>query len=137
MATAPTSQIDNKTSFLYRGNPSERHILGHKMTFEATQLNSAHFKELAAALVNARLTNNALSVFPGEKPTSLDAAYAIQNIGIEIWPSPVVGWKVGGIGGEHAKVHGANRLVGPVFFEKLWTIPNAPAEIGVFDGGFD
>lgn len=94
------------------------------------------FERVAAAFVKARLNCSALMTYPGAKPTTLAGAYAIQDFGIKQWPSDIAGWKVGGIDQQNAELLHVNRLVGPIFTEKLWSSKNAPDSVGVFEEGF-
>jgi len=91
---------------------------------------------IAESFVSARKTMQALANYPGAKPTSLDAAYAIQDQAIDLWSTSLVGWKVGRIVGETAKQFGVDRLAGPIFAEFLWPQALAPKTIGIFDSGF-
>jgi 2-keto-4-pentenoate hydratase len=90
----------------------------------------------ARAFVEARLNNSGLDQYPGEKPTTLDVAYGIQDGAISIWPDDVVGWKSGRIAGEWETQLGQDRLAGPVFGRnRFWYHGNA-MEMPVFSDGF-
>ena len=94
--------------------------------------------EIAMRLVSARLDGRALDAFPGEIPTTLEAAYATQEVAIHVWPDDVVGWKIGLVAPELRERLGSERLAGPVFSKALWWAEGAGEEIGfpVFVGGF-
>jgi 2-keto-4-pentenoate hydratase len=70
---------------------------------------------IAARLRAARLSKTPLVDYPGDMPTTLRAAYDIQDQAIAEWPDRVRGWKVGRILGDLAQVHGVDRLIGPIF----------------------
>ena len=78
----------------------------------------ANAEQIAENLVKARETWTGLAEFPGELPTSLDEAYAIQTLSIKAWKKPLVGWKIGGIGGEHSHL-GSKKLAGPIYEDNL------------------
>ena len=90
----------------------------------------------AETFVRARLSAGSVDVFPGEKPASLDEAYAIQDAAIGLWPKPVGGWKVGRITGDYETEHGQDRLVGPVFTELCFHNDKAVHDMPVFSAGF-
>src|SRR5690349_17366767 len=98
---------------------------------------------IAEQFVRARLRAEALSAFPGEMPTTLDEAYAIQGSAIGLWPDRVAGWKVGRIDPPWSDRLGEDRLVGPIFSQALWAGGAAGAAgadacvaFPVFEGGF-
>lgn len=74
-----------------------------------------HRHPIAHAFVSAHLSATSLPAFPGRLPASLDAAYAIQRDGIDLWPHDIVGWKVARIAPAIQPLVGAPRLIGPVF----------------------
>jgi 2-keto-4-pentenoate hydratase len=92
---------------------------------------------IARRLVQARLQANALPEYPGRLPDSLDQGYACQDRAIELWPRPVVGWKVGRIPPGWEVRLGEERLVGPIF-EGAVQAPAAgePGHFAVITGGF-
>ena len=73
----------------------------------------------AQALVDARQQAQALPAFPGDLPTTLDAAYALQADTIGKWGTDIAGWKVGRITGEAKERLGRNRFIGPIFMETV------------------
>jgi len=97
-------------------------------------------RAVAEQFVRARLLAEALSAFPGEMPTTLDEAYAIQDSAIGLWPDRVAGWKVGRIDPPWSDRLREDRLVGPIFSRALWAAGAAGAdecvEFPVFEGGF-
>jgi 2-keto-4-pentenoate hydratase len=91
---------------------------------------------IAGAFVDARRTGRALPSYPGTRPGSLDAAYAIQDEAIAAWPDRIAGWKLGRINPPHDARFGAGRLAGPIFSRAVWTAGVVPTRFGVIDGGF-
>lgn len=89
----------------------------------------------ATALVQARTTKQGLPAFPGEAPTSLDEAYAVQDHAIEHWPHSIVGWKVGYIAPAKQTPGGDTRLVGPIWDHQLVRDEDGP-EMSIFSDGF-
>ncbi len=93
--------------------------------------------EIARRLVGARLRGHALPVYPGAMPPTLAAGYACQDAAIALWPAPIVGWKVGKIPDAWLARLGEERLVGPVFDDRLsLATPGTPAPFPVIEGGF-
>ena len=100
-------------------------------------------RDIAARFVRARLAGASLSEFPGQLPTSLEAAYGCQDAAIGLWPDRVQGWKVGRIVEPWLSRFGEDRLVGPIFAGSVQTArkgeasqPAQAVEFPVFDGGF-
>jgi 2-keto-4-pentenoate hydratase len=100
----------------------------------ATAFDPAH---IARQLVDARRAARALPGFPGDLPTGMAEGYRVQEAAIELWPEPVVGWKVGRIPLELQAELQAERVVGPVFAGHVWTAdPANPTPLPVIVGGF-
>ena len=78
----------------------------------------ANAEQIAKNLVKARETWTGLTDFPGDLPTSLDEAYAIQTLSIKAWKKPLIGWKIGGIGDAHSHL-GSKKLAGPIYQDNL------------------
>lgn len=78
-----------------------------------------------------------LESYPGDRPASLSAAYAIQDAALSLDGRPVAGWKVGRINSPQDAALGANRLAGPIFAEVITHVAagEVPA-IPVFAPGF-
>lgn len=95
-------------------------------------------RDLATQFVRARLAGVSVPAFPGDIPTSLDAAYACQDAAIAMWPDDVQGWKVGRIGEPWLSRLGEDRLVGPIFTRAVHLARGGVqvVEFPVFDGGF-
>ncbi len=88
---------------------------------------------IAQAFVTARQQATGLSPYPGDAPTSLAEAYAIQDRAIAIDGRVVAGWKVGRINAPLDGVLGANRLAGPIFADQVF---GEAAEMAVIADGF-
>lgn len=92
---------------------------------------------IAAAFVGARLEARALPTYPGPAPSSLDAAYRIQDEAIRAWPDALAGWKVGRITGAAQIRFGTDRLAGPIFRDFIArAAAGEAASAKVFEGGF-
>lgn len=91
---------------------------------------------IASAFVEARRSGTALADYPGERPTDLASAYAIQDSALSVWDREVGGWKVGKINPPDDFRLGANRLVGPVFTDAIRWADKSPGPFTIFDGGF-
>lgn len=102
-----------------------------------TKLDPATIAAISYALTQARHSATPLSGFPGALPQSTRDAYAIQNWSIETWPSPVAGFKVGGIPPTFRELYHANWLAGAIFDDEVFTIKNdEAADAVVYAGGF-
>ncbi|OJU20132.1 MULTISPECIES: fumarylacetoacetate hydrolase family protein [unclassified Sphingomonas] len=88
---------------------------------------------IARAFVEARRAATPLPDFPGAIPATLDAAYAIQNVAIELAGQRVVGWKVGRI---NPPVEGVDRLAGPIFAQQVFAAAATPPAMPIYAGGF-
>ena len=94
-------------------------------------------ESIARAFVEARLNAVALPGYPGAIPETMDQAYAVQDIALNLFPDEVVGWKVGLIAKPLHGPLGAERLAGPIFSRQLWTpADGAVTPFPVFTGGF-
>ena len=91
---------------------------------------------IARAFVDARRAARATPTYPGALPTSLEAAYLIQDEAIALWPDRVAGWKLGRIPSPFAERFGAGRLAGPIFAKNIWPVGDAAVRFGVIEGGF-
>ncbi len=91
---------------------------------------------ISSSLVKARLACEALDNFPGDLPTSLSEAYAIQEISIASWPDKIVGWKIGGIPPQFLDQYDEVRLTGPIYEKSVKTISDDEVQMPVFKDGF-
>ena len=90
---------------------------------------------IAAAFVTARREARALADYPGEIPTTLDAAYRIQDAAIRLVDEAISGWKVGRIQPPLDQHFDTTRLSGPIFACNIH--PVSPVrDMPVFMGGF-
>ncbi len=98
---------------------------------------SAAAEALAEEFVSARLKATALPDFPGALPPNLDAAYAVQDAAIDIFPDEVAGWKIGKMPPDLISVMGYKAISGPVFRKDVrYAAPGGTVEYGMFVGGF-
>lgn len=92
---------------------------------------------VARQFVEARRAARALPEFPGPLPSDMAAGYRVQDVAIDLWPEPVVGWKVGRIPLELQAELQAERVMGPVFAGHVWDAdPATPTPLPVIPGGF-
>jgi len=92
---------------------------------------------IATALVEARKLAEPVKVFPGEIPSTLETAYAVQHAGIPLRKDKVIGFKVGGIPEKWRGQYKSSWLAGPVFQSEFYTVElGATLEVPVFKGGF-
>ena len=92
---------------------------------------------ISERLLQARSSANPLPAFPGELPSDVATAYAVQRRSIDRWPDEVAGWKVGGISPSFATQYAATRLAGPIFKRQIISASNTELVVPtVFDGGF-
>lgn len=92
---------------------------------------------IARTFTDARRTGTAVPAYPGEKPDSLAAAYAVQDEAISLWPDRIAGWKLGRVPPPFDAQYGAGRLAGPIFSRNVWkAVEGQPTAFGVIDGGF-
>lgn len=99
-----------------------------------TELNEAAIT-ISDILMDARKKALTLPKFPGDLPTDLTDAYAIQNRSIREWDDEVAGWKVGGMPEDYIKRFGDKKNTGPVFRKNI-IYPSAgeTTAFPVFDG---
>ncbi|MFA6116755.1 MAG: fumarylacetoacetate hydrolase family protein [Sphingomonas sp.] len=97
----------------------------------------AEHRSIAAKFVAARHAGEALGGYPGTPPGSLEEAYAIQALAIELRGGSVGGWKLGRINPPAADRMGANRLAGPIFTDMIFEgDAGGSREMPVIAGGF-
>jgi 2-keto-4-pentenoate hydratase len=88
---------------------------------------------IASSFVDARRAGHALPDYPGDMPSALDDAYAVQDAAIELTDAEVAGWKVGRI---NPPIDGTNRLAGPIFADHIMLADGSPIAMPVFAEGF-
>lgn len=94
-------------------------------------------EDVAKSFVDARVAARAVDGFPGGTiPEAMTESYGIQDIAIDLYPSDVVGWKVGGVAPALQPKLGVYRLAGAIFARNVW--PDAPEGVSVpgIPGGF-
>lgn len=99
-------------------------------------LASADAAIIADRFLSARRSAAGLSDYPGQMPSSLDEAYAIQDAAIAAWNRPIVGWKVGRVPPPVVGRFGTERLAGPIFSASVALVDGGEVEMSVFDQGF-
>lgn len=90
----------------------------------------------ASRLVSARQKAIGLSAYPGTLPSSVDEAYAIQDLAIAAWPDAIVGWKVGGVNREWGDRLSLRYIMGPIFYGSVREASEAATPMPVFANGF-
>jgi len=92
---------------------------------------------ISDALVAARQNCKRVDKFPGKLPATLEEAYAVQMMSIEKWPSPVVGFKVGGVPQSFRKQYPSPWQVGPMFKDQMYHVKSGESlYVTVYEGGF-
>ena len=91
---------------------------------------------IAGRFLAARRAAAGLEAYPGEFPSTLEEAYAIQDAAIASWGRPVIGWKVGRVHPPLSDRFGTDRLGGPIFAETFAPADGVPVEMPVFAEGF-
>lgn len=94
--------------------------------------------QIARAFVDARRAGHALPDYPGDVPTTLTEAYAVQDSALAMDGGTVQGWKVGRI---NPPVESVDRLSGPIFADHVViaeedTNGTDAQAMPVFAGGF-
>lgn len=79
----------------------------------------ANAQQIAEAFVTARRDGSALPLYPGDRPATLDEAYAIQDRAIALDGREIAGWKVGRINPPFDLQLVADRLAGPIFADHV------------------
>ena len=90
---------------------------------------------IADRFLAARRSATGLAEYPGNFPSTLEEAYAIQDRAIAGWGRPVIGWKVGRIMAPLSDQYGADRLAGPIFASRI-AADDDSLEMPVFGEGF-
>ena len=90
---------------------------------------------IAAAFIAARRQARALGDYPGNPPTTLEAAYQIQDAALRLDGGSVTGWKVGRIPPPLDKKFGTTRLFGPIFAGLVHPV-SPRRDVPVFASGF-
>src|SRR6187402_2082761 len=91
---------------------------------------------IAKRLVDARRQAKALPQYPGAIPANLDEGYACQDAAIPMWQSSIAGWKVGKIPDAWVEKLGEDRLVGPIFENRVQRSDDHRGTFAVIEGGF-
>lgn len=99
-------------------------------------LSKTSIDNIATVFTTARQEWGSVETYPDEKPQSLKEAYDIQDAALSRFPEDVIGWKVGGIGGQWRDSLGVTRLVGPVFAPFYHVSEGSVTSMPVFENGF-
>ena len=92
---------------------------------------------IAKALVEARKRAAPVKAFPGDIPSTLEAAYAVQHAGVALRGDKVIGFKVGGIPENWRDQYKSPWLAGPVFQSEFQKVAlGASLDVPVFKDGF-
>ncbi len=91
---------------------------------------------IADRFLTARREAIGLPHYPGDMPSSLDEAYAVQDAAIVAWNRPVAGWKVGRVPSELVERFGTDRIAGPIFSSCPQRGDGGEIDMPVFDKGF-
>lgn len=92
---------------------------------------------ISRRLVEARLSTKPLAEYPGQIPTTLQQAYAIQRASIARWPDELAGWKVAMLPPKSRDVFATERLAGPIFRATVQRAkPGTCTAVPIFVGGF-
>lgn len=101
-----------------------------------TTAQDGELQTIARRFVAARRAGQALPVYPGTMPRTLETAYQIQDFAIAEDGDRVVGWKVGRIGEADIANFPVDRLAGPIFARHVFDYQGTPIPMPVFAGGF-
>jgi 2-keto-4-pentenoate hydratase len=97
----------------------------------------AEAQGIAEAFVAARQKACGIESYPGEVPSDLEQAYAIQDAAIALRGVTPVGWKVGRINPPWLERLGVNRLAGPIFASHVQNgLTDSPVSGQIFRDGF-
>ena len=91
---------------------------------------------IAQAFVEARRAGAALPAYPGVRPTSLAAAYGVQDHAIALRGGAVAGWKVGRVPAPYNDELSVPRLAGPIFADQIERAGEGRVALPVIADGF-
>jgi len=95
--------------------------------------NADNIMRIARSFVGARRAGHALPDYPGDMPSALDDAYAVQDAALALAGAKVAGWKVGRI---NPPLGAVDRLAGPIFTDQVVIEDGSPIAMPVFADGF-
>mgnify|MGYP000161434411 CR=1 FL=1 len=93
------------------------------------------YRYIADRFVAARKSATALPNYPGDLPTNMNAAYAIQDAALRSWHQALAGWKIARLHPDFQAAMGTERLAGPIF-KPAFKNYAGPVDVPVFEGGF-
>ncbi len=92
---------------------------------------------IARTFVDARRRAAPLRDYPGQMPSDLAAAYAIQDAAIELWGDEIAGWKIGMVPSDLREKLGVDRIAGPIFERQvIRAAAGESVDLPVLRGGF-
>ena len=92
---------------------------------------------IARAFVEARRRAAPVRDYPGQMPSDLASAYAIQDEAITLWGDDVAGWKIGLVPVNLRAKLGVDRIAGPIFARQVTiAAPDQTVDLPVVRGGF-
>ncbi len=91
-------------------------------------------QSIAESFVHARQNAAVLAEYPGDVPSDMAGAYAVQDAAIALFEHAVGGWKVGRINAPLDAQYGANRLVGPIFTHQIVEAKGATPDMAILPG---
>ena len=99
--------------------------------------NPEKIAQTAQSVMEARKSGTPRDTFPGEVPSNLSDAYAVQGAAIKSWPDKLVGFKVGGIPEKFREKFPSDGLAGPVFEKNVFHFTDGEIlDFPVFENGF-
>lgn len=100
-------------------------------------LSAAAAAAIARAFVEARRRAVPMRDYPGQMPSDLASAYAIQDAAIGLWDDTVAGWKIGLAPADLRVELGVDRISGPIFERQVvFAAPDQMVDLPVVRGGF-
>lgn len=100
-------------------------------------LSAASAAAIARSFVDARRRAAPVRDYPGQMPSDLASAYAIQDAAIALWGDNVAGWKIGLVPAELRGALGVDRIAGPIFERQVVIAsPGQTVDLPVVRGGF-
>jgi len=100
-------------------------------------LSAASAAAIARSFVDARRRAAPVRDYPGQMPSDLASAYAIQDAAIELWGDQVAGWKIGLVPADLRAKLGVDRIAGPIFARQVViAMPDQTVDLPVVRGGF-
>ena len=90
---------------------------------------------IAKHLTEMRRSGRTVTGFPGEVPSTFDAAYDIQDAVLALCPGALAGWKVALVRPEFREQFGTDRYVGPLLAHNVREAATGSMDFAVYDSG--